>query len=334
MRRMIRLPLSFMVALVIVPSVGLSQAPPVRVELICRVPDDPDSHDSGQFAVEVRSPAGEILERKFTFSGRTVRFKGLSPQIVTVCLIDLAGRRSCRSVDLYPAPKVSRPSFAVDLKLPDYLEESLYLVSQAADLVVPPKARREFEKSLVFRMRGRQDEAVRHLERAIEIHSGYVEALTNLGTFHFLSGDRARAEELYRKAALTAPYSHASWLNLGIVLLLAGDPEAALAAEMRAVELSPNDAFVNYQVGLCHYALGEFAEAKRRFGRTAELDPASATYPQVYLARIALMENQPDLAESLLHQIFELHPYSPWPSGMKETVEWLAAVKKSRTPAR
>ena len=124
---------------------------------------------------------------------------------------------------------------------------------------------------------------------------------------------------------------YAGWLNLGVVLLLTGETRRALQAELRALSLRPDDPFVVYQVGLCHYRLNEFAEAKKYLRRVIELDPVSATYPHVCLARIALAEDQQQEAESLIRRIFELHPYSPWPPGLKEVLDRLAISKGSST---
>ncbi len=147
---------------------------------------------------------------------------------------------------------------------------------------------------------------------------GYAEAMLNLGASCFLAGDYGRATELFRRVTEIAPEKYTGWLNLGVVLLISGDPRRALQAEVRALRLCPDDPLVLYQVGLCHYQLGEFDEARKFLERVIELDPYSATYPHLTLARIALVEGRQSEAAQLLREVSRLHPHAPHPPVMKE----------------
>ena len=294
----------------------------VRVELSCKIEADPGFKTGRTLLVEIQSPGGETICKALARAGQSVRFRRLKPGIVVACVKDRAGGYRCESVDLYPPPSVRVARFSVELKSPAPAPqaERLYVVSQA-DLVIPERARREFSQCMKERRGGDIDGARRHLERVLEIHPEYPEALTNLGAACHLAGDYARALQYFERVTEIASEMYAGWLNLGVTLLVSGDTRRALQAEMRALSLRPDDPFVLYQVGLCHYLMGEFGAAKPHFRRVIELDPRSATYPHVYLARIALAENRPDEAASLIRQAVELHPYSPWPPGMKEMVQ-------------
>ncbi len=299
-----------------------AQDSPVRVELSCRITTDPGLSSGSISLVEIQNPGGETVCQQLVRPGSVVRFKRLWPGIFVVCISDKVGRRRCESVDLYPPPGRRKARFSVQLQPPVSVPEAerLCLVGKAS-LAVPEKARHEFDKHRKAQVRGNKAQAIRHLERALEIWPDYPEALNNLGSLCHLSGSQARALKLFQRLTEIAPELYAGWLNLGVALLVTGDPRRALEAEMRALKLRPDDPVVAYQVGLCYYGLGEFEKAKRHFNRVIELDPYSATYPHLYLARIALAENQLDEAESLIRQVFELHPYSPWPRGMKEVVD-------------
>ncbi len=294
----------------------------VRVELSCKITAETGLTTGRTLLVEIQDPGGETISKAFAHAGQYVRFRRLKPGIVVACVKDRSGGYRCESVDLYPPPSARVARFSVELKppVPAPQAERLHMVSKS-DLVIPEKARREFGKCMEERRNGNIAGALRHLERALDIHPEYPEALTNLGAAYHLAGDYVRAIQLFEQVTEIAPEMYAGWLNLGVTLLVSGDAHRALQAEMRALTLRPDDPFVLYQVGLCYYMLAEFGAARRYLRRVIELDPCSATYPHVYLARIALAENQPDEAKSLIRQVLELHPHSPWPPGMKEVVE-------------
>ena len=294
------------------------------VELSCSIAADPGLATARILLVEVRTPGGDPIRKSLTSAGRSVRFRRLKPGILVICVTDRAGRCRCQSVDLYPPPKARSASFSVQLEppAPPGQAEPLYLIDKA-QLLIREEARREFGEFEKDRKGGNIAGAVRHLERALVMHPQYPEALLNLGASYCLAGNYSRAARLFGRVTEIAPEMYAGWLNLGVTLLVAGDPRRALEAEMHALRLCPDDPFVLYQVGLCHYQLGEFDAARRFLERVIELDPCSATYPHVTLARIALAEGRRVEATRLLREVSRLHPHAPHPPGMKELVSRL-----------
>jgi len=299
----------------------------VWVELSCSIAADAGLASGRTLLVELRNPGGETIRQTFAHPGHSVRFRRLKPGILSACVTDRTGGCRCKSVDLYPPPEARTASFSVELKppAPAAQAEQLSLVDKA-NLVIPQKARHEFGECQKDLRRGDMAEGVRHLERALAIHPEYPEAMSNLGSAYHMAGDYTRAAQLFERVTEIAPEMYAGWLNLGVTLLVTGEPRRALQAEMRALKLHPDVPFVLYQVGLCHYKLGEFAAARSFLERVIELDPCSATYPHLSLARIALAERHEDEAARLLREVSRLHPHAPLPPGMKEIVTQLARV--------
>ena len=306
-----------------------AQDPPVRVALSCKVVSDPDIPTHGQFLVEIKDAAGTTICEAFADVHRPAKFTRVRPGLFVACIVNRSGGQRCQSVDLYPPPGALVASFFVELRppLPAVPAESLDLIDRV-HVVIPEKARREFGAYMKDLKNGKTAEAARHLERSLAIHPEYAEALSNLGCAHHMAGDYGRATQLFERVTEIAPAMYVGWLNLSVTLLVAGNPRRALQAQMRALRLHPDDPFVMYQIGLCHYTLGEFDEAKRFFQRVIELDPCSATYPHLPLARIALAENRSDEAARFLREVSRLHPYAPQPPGMKELVSQLTGVRQ------
>jgi tetratricopeptide (TPR) repeat protein len=309
-----------------------AQDPPALVDLSCDIARETGVSAACLFRVAVRYPAGGTILETYARAGKSVKFRGLKPGILVACVEDRAGASRCESVDLYPPPTNRAARFSIRLRPPETSAraESLCLVHKA-DLAIPEKARREFDLFMKDWKNGNVAEGVRHLERALAIHPEYPEALTNLGSACHVAGDYARAARLFARVTAISPDLLAGWLNLGVTLLVAGDPQRALQAEMHALGLRPDDPFVLFQVGLCHYRLREFEAARRFFERVIELDPCSATYPHLYLARIALAENNKDEAARLLREVSRLHPFAPHPPGMKELATQLAYMPEPRS---
>lgn len=297
----------------------------VEIELSCMVRQEAGSVSAETLAMELLSPAGEVIRKAAARAGHPVKFKGLVPGIFRACVEDEHKSSQCKSVDLYPPPGTTKARFSVELDAPDWSPQSAQLnVVGTAELAVPEGARREMESCLKERQRGRPEKAREHLENALRIHPDYPEALSNLGTLHFQSQDLSRALELFESVTRIAPQLYAGWSNLGALLLETGNVSGSLQASIRALSLRPDDPFILYQVGLCHYRLGQWGEARRHLERAIQLDPVAATYPQLCLAGVALKEQRPDEAELLLRQVTELHPYSPHPPVMQALIEQLS----------
>ncbi len=306
-----------------------AQDAPASVDLSCEVAGDHKKTTGCILRVAIRYPDGGTIREGYTRPGKSVRFRGLKPGILVACVEDKAGGSRCESVDLYPPPASRTARFTIRLSPPEksMRTEPLCLVDEA-ELAIPEKARNELGEYLKDRLGGNTAESIRHLERALKICPGYPEALLNLGSAFHDAGDYARAAQLFTRVTEIAPNMLAGWLNLGVTLLVAGDPRRALQAEARALSLRPDDTLVLYQIGLCHYRLREYKAARKYLERIIELDPCSATYPHLYLARIALAENGRDEAARLLTEVSRLHPYAPYPPGMRELVTQLAYLSK------
>jgi len=307
----------------------VAQTKKARVELRCRLVPVPGESGYKSWAVDLQSSDGELLRRSIGATGDTVRFKNLAPAIYVVCVSGEKQRRRCESIDLFLPRDEERHRFDKDFKLPNPVlnnPESHQISS--ARLAVPARAQREVVRSQECRMRGDEKEALFHLEQALAIYPRYPEALNNMGTYYHRAGDYERAIQLFRKVTEVDPDFYVGWLNLGGSLLASGLSKAALEAQQRALALRPDDITVNALTAMSYFRLRRYEEARERFLKVAELDPVSAAFPHLYLALIAMAQNEKDEAGQYLRSFLDIHPNSPRSPFLRKTLNNLSSSAK------
>lgn len=291
------------------PLVSAAGRDPGRVELKLKILPPAWQKGYRRYAVELQDSKGNPLVHSIAGSGDTLRFKGLQPDIYTVCLTDSRQSRRCRSVDLFPSPGSGSASFTMEMATPDPgdVPVDTHTVSLAA-LKVPARAQRELQRAVEARQRGDAGRALRHLERALAICPDYPQALNDLGAHYLRKGDYGQAGRLFARAVELEPAFYAGWVNLSRCRLMSGDYARAAEAGARALGLRPGEALANSQLALSYYLQGDLERARRYFLRVAELDPASPSMPHLYLARIAFSERKREEGARHLRDFIEAHP--------------------------
>ena len=303
-----------------------AQTPKARVELYCKLVPDAGNTGYKNWAVELKSSSGEVLGRSTKATGDTVKFKRLTPAIYQLCVSGEKGRRRCESVDLYLPPGERTRRFTKDFLLPKIVlnNPDAHKISSVR-LAVPSSAKRELFRSQESRIRGDRTGTLIHLEKALAICPEYPEALNNMGTYYHRSGNYQKAIQLFRKVTEIDPDFFVGWLNLGGSLLANGQLQQALDAQLRALALHPDDATVNGLTAMSYFRLRRLDEARERFIRVAELDPASGSLPHFYLAMIAMSQNEMAEAKKYICKYLEIHPNSPRAPYLRRTLDNIAA---------
>ena len=114
-------------------------------------------------------------------------------------------------------------------------------VVSLADLNVPAKAVKEFDKSNQLLNRQDFSKAIQSLNRAIAIYPSYAAAYNNLGAIYAHLGDRDKEREALEKAVSLNDHFAAAYLNLGRMNIMSGDFPAAEDALNKAVVNDPTD---------------------------------------------------------------------------------------------
>ena len=159
---------------------------------------------------------------------------------------------------------------------------------------------------LVYMKAGRIEDAIKALERSIEIDDQANQPMINLGAIYFGQGDLDKAQELnemaikaqpdlsaqahanlgliwqqrnemdksiaaYEKALQYDPKLATVWMNLTSVLTMKGDDGRALKAAQRATELEPDSALAQNNLAVAFFFGGDYASSKSHMEKAREL---------------------------------------------------------------
>ena len=220
-----------------------------------------------------------------------------------------------RTVDIGPAFADKKGRIEATFVFePTSLAEPVATVT-ATRLAVDSKAVKAYRKAMEKLEKGESAEAVRELEKAVEIDSRYAEAWNRLGTIAYVSRDFSRAEECFRQALTHAPESYPPVVNLGAALLALNQPTKALAMNLRAVRMKEKDPLAHAQLGSSYYHLGRHGEAVKHLKRAKQLAPRHHSGSQLILADIYWYRQ--DYAATARELAEFLHYHPDWPDAAR-----------------
>ena len=105
------------------------------------------------------------------------------------------------------------------------------------------------------------DRAVEAYEHALQLEPGHADALLNLGRLLHVGGDLEAAERRYRAAAAADPGSGRTLYNVGVVLEDRGHPGDAIEAYHEAIRVDPDLAAAHFNVSRLLEADGRKTDA-------------------------------------------------------------------------
>jgi tetratricopeptide (TPR) repeat protein len=255
----------------------------------------PAGQGSG-LTVELYDPSNNLLiERAFiTHSGR-FDFMNLSAGDFGIRLTDQTGnvitQEYIRVGDAGNFVTLRLPVQTVAAKAPP----GTVSLSQLSHKV-PKEARKQFEKSLKAKKKGRVDESIACLEKALEIDPDYMEAHVNLAAALLRKGQTSEAMLHLERAIELDPASGPAFLNLAIAYLEQGRPEDAERAARQAYKLDPTNPKPRYILALALKELKQEDEALRLLSTVEDEIPRA----RVSAARILAERGQnADAADEL-----------------------------------
>lgn len=111
----------------------------------------------------------------------------------------------------------------------------------AANLKIPKKASKEFDKATELMSKQQWQKAIEHLNKALVIYPNYAQAYTNLGVAYARLGDSAKEREALQKAVSADDHFAPAFVNLGQMEMKQHNFSAAEADLDKAVGVDPTD---------------------------------------------------------------------------------------------
>lgn len=149
---------------------------------------------------------------------------------------------------------------------------------------------------------GQTDEAIRALQKAVEMDEAHARARTLLGIAYFRENQTAAALRELQLAVQLNPTSNTAHYTLGLVHLQKEEWETAIAAFKKLLELEPFHAKAHFSLGTAYRRIGKIAAAQKALQRfeTLSVEEEQLTH----LTRYARQE--PDNAQ-VWYQLGRFH---------------------------
>lgn len=261
---------------------GESLSRPVKLTLSTLRGDDSLIYTDAQGGFELRGvPAGEYTleaepdaESRFEPVSTRVQVNRGAPTLVTLYLKE---RRAAGGAGAPAGPVVSAEELAQK---------------------VPAAAEKEFERAAKAGQKGKPEEAVAHLRRALALFPDYLEALNDLGTYLLALGRLDEAASELRRAVALAPKAFNPLLNLGIVLVEQGRFADAAGVLEKALALDPRSPAARLYAGRAHLALGASEQAEKELRAAHEFGGGRYALALFHLGQLYMERGERELARS------------------------------------
>lgn len=149
--------------------------------------------------------------------------------------------------------------------------------------------------------------AVKHLEQAVKINPGLVQARLSLATAHIAAAEYDKAEQQCRAVLDSDPTNAEAWYSLGTVYTGQGEDDQAIDAMRKSLQYQPD--YVPAHTGLAALLKerGELAEALDHLRQALQMDPRDAD-AHYNLGMVLRAMNRPDEAIAQLNAALQLRP--------------------------
>ncbi len=143
---------------------------------------------------------------------------------------------------------------------------------QQASALKPNYVLAFYNLAVVLAENNQLEAAIDSYRRVIALQPDYIDAYNNLGCTLVKQDRFPEAREIYQTGLAIQPDSASLYNNLGQVLL-DKNPDGAIAAYQRAIELEPDLVLAHYNLGKAWQIQGEHSVAVACFDRVVELNP-------------------------------------------------------------
>lgn len=188
-------------------------------------------------------------------------------------------KRSVGSQQPYEAaPPRQRESLSAEPKLtPEELDRSLRKeqleIARRLMATFPDNANAAFLMGMAYLEQNNVVEAVKHLERSLELQPDRADAYDHLGRVALAKGEYDRAVTLFRKALENDPKIHSTHFRIARALVFLGNHEEAILELQRDIEIFPEASGSYYLLGETYLKLRDYQKAKTSYEAAIEVRP-------------------------------------------------------------
>jgi TolA-binding protein len=188
-------------------------------------------------------------------------------------------------------------------------------------MLVPSRARKEFEQGDKDARSNKLKPATEHLEKAVAEYDAYAAAWNELGSVYVATHEPEKAREAFEKSVAADPKYIPPYLNLANLQLQSQQYEEAVGTAGKALDLNPSIPVANYVQAIGNFKLNRLDDAEKS-AQQVEKGPHQ-NLPQVYalLADIFLMKNDYANAAGQMRAYLKAWPKGPFAPEMKKRLD-------------
>lgn len=199
----------------------------------------------------------------------------------------------------------------------------------AAELNIPEKAKKEFDRGLESMQKSDDKKALEHFEKATSIYPQYSQAYNNIGVIEVKAGQTAEARQAFETAVSLNPKSASSYLNLARMSMTEQKYPEADQFISKALTAEPNRVDAVALAAQTKLMLGD-SDAAYAYARKVHSMGDHKNYAVVHLicARVLQQRNEPAQALTEYKQFLEESPNSPSAPQVRDAIAHLGGAGK------
>ncbi|RPJ86895.1 MAG: hypothetical protein EHM18_03885 [Acidobacteria bacterium] len=185
------------------------------------------------------------------------------------------------------------------------------LSTKEASQKVPKAAQKAFDEGVKAGSSQKLDKAVSALSKAIELYPEYFQAFAERGHVRLAMGKPAEAAADFTRALEINPVCGPALRGAGICKFGQGNYAEAIKDLESASTIEPNVARTFLLLGVAYLSTNRPEAAHSALARSVSLDPKGSVRARVYLANLAIQQNQPQEAIAQLDAYLTDAPNAP-----------------------
>ena len=190
---------------------------------------------------------------------------------------------------------------------------------------VPKPAQKAFGKAVELRGKGKNEEALKNFNKAVEIYPAYFRALTERGHLYITLQRPDDARKDFAQALELNPRYGPALRGAGICEFQQGKFAEAVQTLTRATDAEPGNATNYLFIGIADAALNRRDQARSALTKALSIDPAGSARAHVHLANLSMKEGRPKEAIQEIEAYLDAAPKAPDADHFRKVLDQLRA---------